>query len=36
MASVLAYPDLEQSFKMEVNASTYAVGAILFQKDDQG
>jgi len=27
---VLAYPDLEQPFKMEVDASAYAVGAILF------
>jgi RNase H-like domain found in reverse transcriptase len=35
-APVLAYPDLEQPFEMEVDASAYAVGAILFQKDDQG
>src|SRR6267142_1111317 len=36
MAPVLAYPDLERPFEMEVDASAYAVGAILFQKDDQG
>ena len=35
-APVLAYTDLEQPFEMEVNASAYAVGAILFQRDDQG
>src|SRR6267142_471536 len=35
-APVLAYPDLERPFKMEVDASAYAVGAILFQKDNQG
>jgi len=35
-APVLAYPDLEQPFEMEVDASAYAVGAILFQKDNQG
>jgi hypothetical protein len=34
-APVLVYPDLEQPFKMEVDASGYVVGAILFQKDDQ-
>jgi hypothetical protein len=33
---VLAYPDLEQPFEMEVDASAYTVGAILFQKDAQG
>jgi len=33
---VLAYPNLEQPFKMKVDASTYMVGAILFQKDNQG
>jgi hypothetical protein len=33
---VLAYPDLEQPFEMEVDASAYAVGAILFQRDPQG
>ena len=35
-APVLTYPDLERPFKMEVDASAYVVGAILFQKDDQG
>src|SRR6266850_1877151 len=35
-APVLAYPDLDRPFEMEVDASAYAVGAILFQKDDQG
>jgi len=35
-APVLAYPDLERPFEMEVDASAYAVGAILFQRDDQG
>jgi hypothetical protein len=29
-APVLAYPDLEWPFEMEVDASAYAVGAILF------
>jgi len=36
MVPVLAYPDLDRPFEMEVDASAYAVGAILFQKDDQG
>jgi RNase H-like domain found in reverse transcriptase len=31
-ASILAYPDLKQPFKMEVDASAYAVGAILYSK----
>jgi len=35
-APVLAYPDLERPFEMEVDASAYAVGAILFQRDSQG
>jgi hypothetical protein len=35
-APVLVYPDLEQPFEMEVDASAYAVGAILFQRDKQG
>jgi hypothetical protein len=35
-APVLAYLDLGQPFEMEVDASAYVVGAILFQKDDQG
>jgi len=29
-ALVLVYPDLERPFKMEVDTSAYAVGAILF------
>jgi RNase H-like domain found in reverse transcriptase len=33
---VLVYPDLEQPFEMEVDTSAYAVGAILFQRDEQG
>ena len=35
-APVLVYPGLERPFEMEVDASTYAVGAILFQRDEQG
>jgi len=35
-APVLVYPDLDRPFEMEVDVSAYAVGAILFQKDDQG
>jgi hypothetical protein len=35
-APVLVYPDLEQPFGVEVDASAYAVGAILFQRDEQG
>ena len=35
-APVLAYPDLKQPFEMEVDASTYAIGAILLQRDKQG
>ena len=35
-APVLAYLDLGRPFEMEVDASAYAVGAILFQRDDQG
>jgi hypothetical protein len=34
-ASILAYPDLERPFEMEVDASAYAVGAILFLRDAQ-
>ena len=30
---VLACPDLEKPFKLEVDTSAYAVGAILFQRD---
>jgi len=32
---VLAYPDPERPFELEVDASAYAVGAILFQRDAQ-
>ena len=32
-APVLAYPDMEWPFEMEVDALVYAVGAILFQRD---
>jgi hypothetical protein len=35
-APVLVYPDLEWSFEMEVDTSAYTVGAILFQRDEQG
>jgi hypothetical protein len=35
-APVLVYPDLERPFEMEVDASAYAMGAILFQRDEQG
>jgi len=33
---VLACPDPEHQFFLEVNASSFALGAILFQKDKQG
>jgi RNase H-like domain found in reverse transcriptase/Reverse transcriptase (RNA-dependent DNA polymerase) len=33
-APVLAHPDLERPFEMEVDALAYAVGAILFQRDE--
>jgi RNase H-like domain found in reverse transcriptase len=32
--SVLACPDLDKSFELEVDALAYAVGAILFQRDE--
>jgi hypothetical protein len=35
-APVLAFPDLERPFELEVDTSAFAVGAILFQRDDQG
>jgi hypothetical protein len=31
---VLACPDLDKSFELEVDALAYAVGAILFQRDE--
>jgi hypothetical protein len=35
-APILTYPNLENPFKLEVDASAFAVGAILFQRDDKG
>jgi hypothetical protein len=35
-APVLTYPDLEKQFKLEVDTLAFAVGAILFQRDDNG
>ena len=35
-APILAYPDLERPFELEVDASAFAVGAILFQRDTEG
>ena len=31
---MLACPDLEKPFELEVDASAYAVGTILFQRDE--
>jgi hypothetical protein len=33
---VLTHPDLEKPFELEVDASDYATGAILFQHDERG
>jgi hypothetical protein len=33
---VLAYPDFSRQFEMEVDASAFAVGGILFQRDEDG
>jgi len=33
---VLIHPDPSKAFKLEVDASDYATGAILFQKNDKG
>src|SRR5579863_1398298 len=35
-APTLSYPDLECPFELEVDASAFAVGAILFQRDAEG
>jgi hypothetical protein len=35
-APVLVFPDLERPFELEVDASAFSVGTILFQRDDQG
>jgi hypothetical protein len=36
MAPVLTHPDLEKPFKLEVDASDYAMGTIIFQRDERG
>jgi len=33
---VLVHPDPDKTFELEVNASNYTTGAILFQRDEQG
>ena len=33
---VLVHPDPQKDFELEVNASNYATGAILFQRDKKG
>ena len=33
---VLLHTDEDKPFELEVDASNYAIGAVLFQKDDQG
>jgi hypothetical protein len=35
-ASVLTHPDPDKPFELEVDASNYATGAILFQRDERG
>jgi hypothetical protein len=36
LAPVLTHPNPDKPFELEVDASDYATGAILFQRDDQG
>jgi hypothetical protein len=33
---ILTHPDPDKPFELEVNASNFATGAILFQRDEQG